>query len=217
MSGDKVGYFDGAGSFAQGNVVQYLNSHVGGYGYGGGVCVAGGSVTLRNDLISGNTAGISGAWALSSIGYGGGIYQGGAGKLYLDSFTMAHAIYNADENGWSNWPPDRANISGGYILLPQIGAFTDSSNTVTSVSSLTLTASSITDGNASATISQVTFYYLDSTGTHHVLGNATQSSTGVWTLTITVNLTPGSYTLCAQAEDSSGLFSDPAALTLTVQ
>jgi hypothetical protein len=81
---------------------------------------------------------------------------------------------------------------------------------------LTLTASNITDGNASATISQVTFYYIDSSGTKHVLGNSTQTSTGVWTLTVKVNLAPGTYTLDAQAEDGSGLFSDPATLTLTV-
>jgi hypothetical protein len=38
----------------------------------------------------------------------------------------------------------------------------------------------------------------------------------VWTLTAKVNLAPGTYTVYAQAEDSSGLFGDPATLTLTV-
>jgi hypothetical protein len=50
-----------------------------------------------------------------------------------------------------------------------------------------------------------------------LLGYGTQTSPGVWTFTFTVTLAPGSYTLLAQAQDSDGVFSDPAALTLTVQ
>jgi uncharacterized delta-60 repeat protein len=99
---------------------------------------------------------------------------------------------------------------------PQIGAFTASPNPVTAGSSLTLTASNISDANPGATITQVAFYYIDSSGTKHVLGYGTQTSPGVWTLTITVNLTPGTYTLYAQAEDSYGIFGDPCVLTLTL-
>jgi len=68
-----------------------------------------------------------------------------------------------------------------------------------------------------ATITQVSFFYFDSSGAKHVLGNGTQTSTGVWTLTVTPNLAPGTYTLWAQAQDSDGLFGSAAALTLTVQ
>jgi len=50
-----------------------------------------------------------------------------------------------------------------------------------------------------------------------LIGYATQTSPGVWTLTYTVNLAPGTYTLFAQAQDNYGLFSDPFALSLTVQ
>jgi hypothetical protein len=39
----------------------------------------------------------------------------------------------------------------------------------------------------------------------------------VWTLTYTVNLAAGTQTLFAQAEDNYCLFSDPFALSLTVQ
>jgi uncharacterized delta-60 repeat protein len=113
--------------------------------------------------------------------------------------------------------------AGGGALVrflaagPQIGSFTASPNPVTAGSNLTLTASNITDANPGATTTQVTFYYFDSSGTKHVLGNGTQSSPGVWTLTFTVNLAAGTYTVYAQAEDSYGVFGDPFALTLTVQ
>ncbi len=100
---------------------------------------------------------------------------------------------------------------------PEIGSFAANPNPVTAGSSVTLTASNITDGNPSSTITQVTFYYFDSSGNKETLGTVTQSSAGVWTLTFTVNLVPGSYTLYAQAEDSYGVFGDPLGLALTVQ
>ena len=81
---------------------------------------------------------------------------------------------------------------------------------------MTLTASNITDGNPGSTITQVAFYYFDSVGAKHVLGYGTQTSPGVWTFNFTVNLTSGTYTLYAQAEDSYGVFGDPLALTLQV-
>jgi hypothetical protein len=99
----------------------------------------------------------------------------------------------------------------------EIGSFTANPNPVTAGSVTTLTASNITDGNANSTITQVAFYYYDSTGTKQILGYGTQTSPGVWTFNFTVNLTPGPYTIYAQAEDSYGVFGDPLALTLTVQ
>jgi uncharacterized delta-60 repeat protein len=108
---------------------------------------------------------------------------------------------------------------------PQIGSFTANSNPVTAGSSVTLTASSITDGNPGVSIAQVAFY-LDSnndgkleSGSDTLLGYATQTSPGVWTLTNSsaFGLTAGTYTLFAQAKDSDGVFGDPIALTLTVQ
>jgi hypothetical protein len=75
-------------------------------------------------------------------------------------------------------------------------------------------------GPAGATITQVAFYYIDNSGNQHLLGDAAQTSPGVWTLSFspsTSGLTSGTYTLFAQAEDSYGVFSDPFALTLTVQ
>ncbi|HLN29733.1 MAG TPA: SBBP repeat-containing protein [Gemmataceae bacterium] len=111
-------------------------------------------------------------------------------------------------NSWS------ITVIGGAV--PQIGAFTASSTSVKPGGSLTLTASNITDGNANTSITQLTFYYLNSSGNEVILGYGTQTSPGVWTVTFTVNLAAGSYTLFAQAEDSDDIFSEPFALTLTV-
>jgi uncharacterized delta-60 repeat protein len=118
-----------------------------------------------------------------------------------------------------------AVTSSGYVFTlvrylpsePEIGSFTASASPVVSGSSLTLTASNITDGNPNSTITQVTFYYYDSTGTKQVLGYGTQTSAGVWTLNFTVTLAPGTYTLYAQAQDSYGVFGDPLSLSLQVQ
>jgi uncharacterized delta-60 repeat protein len=106
---------------------------------------------------------------------------------------------------------------------PEIGSFTTSPNPVTSGSTTTLTVSGITDVNPNASIPQVAFY-LDSnhdgvleTGSDTLIGYATQTSPGLWTLNYTVNLAAGTYTLFAQAEDNYGLFSNPFALSLTVQ
>jgi uncharacterized delta-60 repeat protein len=107
--------------------------------------------------------------------------------------------------------------------VPVIGSFTANPNPVTSGSNLTLTASNITDANPNSTITQVAIYVASSTGNGQLnsndtlLGYATQTSPGVWTFTFTVNLTPGTYTLFAQAEDSLGVFSYADTLTLTVQ
>jgi uncharacterized delta-60 repeat protein len=96
---------------------------------------------------------------------------------------------------------------------PEVGSFTASQPSTGQP--VTLTASGISDGNASSTITQVAFYYYDSSNTKHVLGYGTQTSPGVWTLP--VSLPPGGYTVYAQAEDSYGVFGDPFALALTVQ
>jgi uncharacterized delta-60 repeat protein len=123
-----------------------------------------------------------------------------------------------------------ANVSGaGFALVrflgdsPVIGSLTASPNPVTAGGSVTLSASNIVDLSAGATITQVALYMdsngdgkLDSADT--LLGYATQTSTGVWTLTIsTAGWSAGSYTLFAQAQDSYGVFGDPVAITLTVQ
>src|SRR5262249_47910813 len=99
---------------------------------------------------------------------------------------------------------------------PQIGAVAASPNPVTTGSSLTLTASNITDEIPGATITQVAFY-VQINGTNTLLGYGAQTSPGIWTFTFTVSLAPGTYTLLAQAEDNYGVFGDLFAITLTVQ
>jgi uncharacterized delta-60 repeat protein len=116
-------------------------------------------------------------------------------------------------------------ITARYLVGPQIGSFTANPSPVTAGSSVTLTASSIADGVPSSTITQVALY-LDSNndgtlepGSDTLLGYATQTSPGVWTLisSSAFGLTAGTYTLFAQAQDSAGYLGDPVALTLTVQ
>jgi uncharacterized delta-60 repeat protein len=131
------------------------------------------------------------------------------GKIVLAGFATV--------NGVSNIAVARYLANG-----PTIGSFTASPNPVTAGSSVTLAVSNITDSNPSSSITQVAFY-LDSNGdgklepgSETFLGYATQTSPGVWTLTFTVNMAPGTYTLFAQAEDNYTLFSDPFSVTLQV-
>jgi uncharacterized delta-60 repeat protein len=157
-------------------------------------------------------------------GYGGFEDYGSGVVIQPDGKIVTATSANAGKSGGSNY--------GATFMLArydppaaQIGSFTASPNPVTSGSSVTLTASNITLADPSSTITQVAFY-LDSnndgsleTGTDQLLGDATQSSPGVWTLTDSsaFGLTAGTYKLFAQAEDSDGVFGDPVALTLTVQ
>ena len=105
---------------------------------------------------------------------------------------------------------------------PTIESFTANTNPVRSGNSTTLTVSNIIDTNPGAAITQVAIY-MDSNGDgmldsgDKLIGYAMQTSPGVWTLPYTVNLAPGTYTLFAQAQDNYGLFSNPYALSLTVQ
>ena len=141
-----------------------------------------------------------------------------------DSYSEADAlVIEADGKivlaGWVS-VGTRGDLDVGLVRFlgsaPQIGSFSASPNPVTAGSNLTLTASNLSDGNPGSSITQVTFCYFDSSGTKQELGTVTQSSAGAWTLTFTVNLPPGTYTLFAQAKDNYGVFSDPFATTLQV-
>lgn len=105
---------------------------------------------------------------------------------------------------------------------PAIGSFAPSSPTVAADSPVTLTASGVTPQNPGSTVTQVAIYAdangdgkLDASDT--LLGYATQTASGTWTLTLsTAGWTSGSYTLFARATDSLGALSDPLSLTLSV-
>ncbi|HZT80471.1 MAG TPA: hypothetical protein VFA26_09620 [Gemmataceae bacterium] len=128
--------------------------------------------------------------------------------------------------GWTEAASSTSNTDFGpasfalarYLpSAPQIGSFTASPNPATSGDGVILTAANITDGNPSATVTQVSFCYFDSNGNKVVLGTVTQSNNRAWSVTFTINLAPSSYTLCAQAEDSYSVFGDPFAFPFTVQ
>ena len=212
MSGDTFGpTLDPFAGDSGNSAVGGFSSSTLGDGYGGAVYVAGGTVTLTNDYIQRNyvedLGNLDGVFYGDYGGYGGGIYIAYGATVYIDSFTVGNTTGNISNRG---------DIWGSYAVLLQIGSFTASPNPITTGSSLTLTASGIAPATPGATITQVSFYYFDSSGAKHVLGTGTQTSTGVWTLTIKANLAPGAYTLYAQAEDSAGLFGPAAVLTLTV-
>jgi hypothetical protein len=198
---------------------------------GGGIAnERGGTMTVAGSTVSNNSS----ALRLGSghIG-GGGIYNNG--KMTLSDSSVIRntgvGIFNDNSGGsagpsqWavltmrndvvnSNTPYNMLNFG---TVLPRISSFTASPNPVANGSGVTLTASNFIDPSPGAAITKVTFYYQDSSGATHVLGNGTQTSTGVWTLTVRVNLAPGAHTLYALAEDSYGVFPLPAALSLSVQ
>jgi sugar lactone lactonase YvrE len=116
----------------------------------------------------------------------------------------------------------RASVAQALTSPVQTGSLTTTPNPVTAGSTLTLTASNISDTNPSATSTQVAFS-LDSNGDgildggDTLLGNASQSSTLTGTFTIsTAGITSGTYTLFAQAKDTDGVLGDPIAAPLTV-
>jgi uncharacterized delta-60 repeat protein len=109
-----------------------------------------------------------------------------------------------------------------FLAGPEIDTFTASASAVTSGGSLTLSASNLTDGDPStanpsqyATVTQVAFYAVDSTGNQYLLGYGTTSG-GTWSLSCSVSLPAGTYTLYAEATDSDGIVGDSPFLGLTV-
>jgi PKD repeat protein len=107
---------------------------------------------------------------------------------------------------------------GGQLTLPEGGA-------------LTLTANNVRTSTVSSNIAQVLFY-LDVNGDGNLetdqdllLGAGTQDGT-TWTLNVSTALLPpspslanlpaGTYRIFAEAQDSDGLFSDPAEIVVTV-
>ena len=137
------------------------------------------------------------------------------------AFTRDLAIQPADGKivpaGYGGEATSGFELARFLAAAPQIGSFTASPNPVTAGSTVTLTASNITDADPGATVMQVTFSYRDSSGNVVTLGTGTQTSPGVWTYSFTASLSPGLYTVYAQATDSDGALGDPIALTLQVQ
>jgi uncharacterized delta-60 repeat protein len=159
----------------------------------------------------------------TSFGSGGFVYQSG-GLGAIDDYGSGVVIQPDGKivAAGSFGVSGSRDIKRDFLLArygpsaAQVGSFTASPNPVTSGSTTTLTASNITLADPGSTITQVAFY-VQVNGSNTLLGYGTQTSPGVRTFAYTVNLTPGSYTLTAQAQDSDGVLGDPVSLTLTVQ
>jgi uncharacterized delta-60 repeat protein len=150
----------------------------------------------------------------TSFGVNGVAVATGGGSNFIDAALEPDGRIVVAGNTSSNSLAVARFLAAG----PQIGSFAASSSSVTAGSSLTLTASNITDEIPSATITQVAFYYYDSGGNKVTLGTVSQSNGGAWSLSSATafGLTSGTHALYAQAEDNYGIFGDPKAITETV-
>lgn len=84
-----------------------------GAGYGGGIYVGSGTVTLTNDVIEGNSAGSSIDElfeGFDDLGYGGGIYIASGATVQLDTYTLYDTTNNT---GWFA----ASDIYGQYTLV----------------------------------------------------------------------------------------------------
>jgi len=94
-------------------------------GYGGGLCIAGGTVTVTEDTVESNTADFGSGGGLyvaagtvtltnctveynGATGYGGGLYSQTGATVYINPFTLANII--------NNTAAIDPNIDGSYIL-----------------------------------------------------------------------------------------------------
>ena len=103
---------DGGGVYSTGGSLLVRNSVISGNtAYNGGGISAGGNLTLINDTITGNTSGEP-----DSNGWGGGVDS--SGNLLIQSTTIAR---NRDFGGSSIDPPDSAG--GLYYSGPGLSAF----------------------------------------------------------------------------------------------
>jgi subtilase family serine protease len=110
-------------------------------------------------------------------------------------------------------------------VAPTVATLTASAATITAGSTFTLTAGGVSDPNAGASVTKVSFYResngvagLQTTGTADTLvGAATSGSNGAWTLSLSSSgLSAGAYTFYAVATDSLGLNSTAASTVVTV-
>jgi hypothetical protein len=97
LSGDILGGPVGNNGAVNQNIAAagFASSNAHGYGYGGGLCVLGGTVTLTNEVVENNTAGWEDNWGgFWEYGYGGGIYIASGATVSIDSFTQAYTFNN---------------------------------------------------------------------------------------------------------------------------
>jgi hypothetical protein len=96
----------------------YCTWYYTGAGYGGGLYVANGTVTLRGDTVQSNVAagglGKQGNGTGYSKAFGGGVFIASKATLYLDAFTLDNTVNNKDSSGTNG---STANIDGSYTLI----------------------------------------------------------------------------------------------------
>jgi uncharacterized delta-60 repeat protein len=214
-----------------------------GFGNGGIVLApttgdsAGGAATFGNDgniIVAGRNNGsfAVGRYFTQTTTVNGVTYAPGSLDPTFGNNGIATTSVAGGGNGVAIQPDGKIVVAGStsaqFAVLrflpsaPEVGSFTANPNPVTAGSSVTLTASNITDRNPNASITQVAFY-VDSNGdgvlepgTDTLLGYGTPSN-GTWTLTFsTTNWALAVDTLFAQAADNYGAFSDPVSLSLQV-
>jgi hypothetical protein len=105
------------GNWALGGYDPYTGTYAPfgpGAGYGGGIYVGAGTVTLTNDVIDDNEAGssINGAFdGFDNKGYGGGIDIATGAAVFIDSYTVGMTFNNTASSS-------AGDIVGSYTLLP---------------------------------------------------------------------------------------------------
>jgi uncharacterized delta-60 repeat protein len=217
------------GTFASGGIA-YLVPPAGllKAGSGGVAIQSNGEIVASTGLIdSSGTHQYFGALRVSASGaLDTGYGDGGWASVLIGTGTSAQAMA---------MQPDGRVIVAGYTRpsgtpyptdvalcrflpsAPQIGSFTASAYTVTAGSSVTLTASNITDENSGSSVAQVAFYIMVN-GNPVQLGNVTHNTDGSWSCAFdTTGYASGTYTLYAQATDNYGALGNPVDLTLTIQ
>jgi uncharacterized delta-60 repeat protein len=188
------------------------------------------ATTIQGDgkiVVAGRTVVTGVGWALSLLRYN---TNGSLDTTFGNGGLLQTSFASGNRNVGVAIQPDGRIVFAGtvnagllvarYLPGPEIGTFTASPSTVMNGSNLALSASNLSDGDPSgtgyATVMQVAFYAVDSSGNQTLLGTGALSN-GVWTLNYTVSLASGSYTLFAQATDSDLIVGDSAFLPLTVQ
>jgi hypothetical protein len=197
---------------------------------GGTFTLTAGSVTETGGTISSvnfyrESNGTSGLQIGSDTSVGSGTQSGTTWTLSnvsttgLTAGTYTFYAVATDTNGVTSAVPS-ATLTV-TTPVPTIGSFTVSPTSVVTGSTVTLTASNVTE--TGGTVSSVAFYR-ESNGTSGLqigsdtsVGSGTQSGT-TWTLSnvSTTGLAAGTYTFYAVATDTSGVSSAVSSTTLTV-
>jgi len=156
---------------------------------------------------------------------GGAAYDAATGRLYVSALDADHVEFRSSLPVFHVFQmksePDPATKS----VAPEVGTLAATPSTmkpgpVPVGTKFTLTAGNVYNINPGGKVKEVRFY-LDSakgkllgTGKQSTVANASHN----WSLTIpTTEMSAGTYTIVAQADDGGGLVSEPISTTLTIK